>query len=85
STPDLGRRYARARERFCEANVEQIHDIAVNEPDVQRARLMIDAIKWEASKVLQGTYGDRVQVAGDAAQPLVVQVLKLGADNPATK
>ena len=48
----LGSLYAGARESYAESKVSEIHDIAETEEDVQRARLRIDSIKWEAAKVL---------------------------------
>jgi len=39
-----------------------MHDIAKDEAiDVQRARLMVDCIKWEAARVLPKEFGDKIQ------------------------
>lgn len=54
--------YARAREAYAHAIVQKIHEVAVNEPDVQRARLQCDNIKWESSKVLPKVFGDKLDV-----------------------
>lgn len=54
--------YARAREAYAHAKVQQIHEIAESEPDVQRARLKCDNIKWEASKVIPKVYGDKQEI-----------------------
>ena len=60
----LGQLYARAREEYAHHQVQKMHDIAVTEQDVSRARLRIDCIKWEASKVLPKVYGDRLELDG---------------------
>ncbi len=61
NSDELAELYARAREAYAHSKVQQIHDVAVDEPDVQRARLICDNIKWEACKVLPKVYGDKVQ------------------------
>lgn len=54
--------YAQAREEYIRARVQEMHDIAKDPKiDPQRARLMIDVIKWEAARVIPKEYGDRVQ------------------------
>lgn len=53
--------YARARESYIHTRVAQMDDIARNTEDVQRARLLVDNIKWEACKVAPKSYGDKVQ------------------------
>lgn len=50
--------YARAKDSYAHARVAQLHRIARDEPDVARARLMCDNIKWESAKVLPKVYGD---------------------------
>lgn len=42
--------------------VDTLQDIARDEPDVQRARLLTDNIKWAASKLMPSTYGDRIDL-----------------------
>lgn len=54
--------HARAREEYVRCRVQEMHDIAKNPRiDPQRARVMIDVIKWEAARVLPKEFGDRVQ------------------------
>lgn len=60
--PEWSDRYARAREAGIEAQVDRITEIADTEPDPNRARVMIDARKWIASKLLPKRYGDRLEV-----------------------
>lgn len=53
--------YAHARSAYTQYRVQQMHDIAADkEIDPQRARLMVDCIKWEASKVIPKEYGDKI-------------------------
>lgn len=59
---DLSELYARARESYAHAKVQQIHEVAETEPDVQRARLKCDNIKWEAAKVLPKVFGDKLDI-----------------------
>ena len=58
--PEFSEQYARAREEQADAIADECLDIAENEPDVQRARLKIDARKWFASKMKPRKYGDRI-------------------------
>jgi len=50
--------YACACEERSENKVSEMHEIIDTEPDVQKARLKIDVIKWEASKLKPKKYGD---------------------------
>lgn len=60
--PDLKKLHAHAREEYVRSRVQDMHDIAKNPKiDPQRARIMIDAIKWESARVLPKEFGDRVQ------------------------
>lgn len=52
--------YARAREVQADVLADEIIEIADTEPDPNRARVMIDARKWLASKLRPKKYGDRV-------------------------
>lgn len=72
--------YARAREAYAHSKVQQIHDVALSEPDVQRARLICDNIKWEACKVLPKVYGDKVETKHSGDIGLTVNVVKF-SDN----
>jgi hypothetical protein len=51
---------AHAREDYAASLVAEMHEIAKTEPDVQRARLMCDNIKWEAARIASKLYGDRI-------------------------
>jgi len=62
----FARRYARAREIGFAQQFEEMREIArdclPNNGDVQKAKLEVDVIKWQLSKMLPGTYGDRVNL-----------------------
>lgn len=59
----LTKYYAHARESFVRYQVQRAHEIAADESiDVQRAKLMTDLIKWEASRTLPREYGERTSV-----------------------
>lgn len=83
--PDLRNAYIRAREGRAELYVDQLIDIADNQPDVNRARVQVDTRKWIASKHDVKTYGDRIDLTvnhvvdigsalSEAKQRLVVNV-----------
>lgn len=61
-SPDLTALYAIARQNYAHAKVDELHIIALSEPDVMRARLRCDCLKWEISKVLPKIYGDKLSV-----------------------
>ena len=52
--------YARARKRQQDYEADNIIKIADTEPDPNKARIMIDARKWRASKLAPKKYGDKV-------------------------
>lgn len=45
-----------------DVRVDSAYETIDNEPDVNRARLRVDFTKWEASKRMPATYGDRLDV-----------------------
>lgn len=61
--PSFAAEYARAREQQADLLASQIVEIADTEEDANRARVMIDARKWYASKLKPKVYGDRIDVA----------------------
>ncbi len=67
--------YARAREEQQDYYVDQIHQIAQYEEDVNRARLRIDAIKWTAAKLRPRVYGEKAALAltGEDGGPIKVE------------
>src|SRR5688572_33339185 len=54
--------YAKACKLRRENKFEEIEDIARTEPDVQRARLRVDVIKWQLSKEEPKKYGDKLDM-----------------------
>ncbi len=54
--------YKRAQECRADLDADEIVDISEREIDPQRARNMIDARKWRASKQHARVYGDRIDV-----------------------
>jgi len=54
--------YARAREVQADVLADEIIEIADTEPDPNRARVMIDARKWLASKLRPKKYGDHLKL-----------------------
>lgn len=66
--------YARAREAQADADADAIGDIArrtlAGEFDPASARVAIDALKWTAGKRKPKSYGDKLELSGDAQNPL---------------
>ena len=52
--------YARAMALGVDSQADDCDMVARTEPDVNRARLIVDTIKWKASKTAPHKYGDRV-------------------------
>lgn len=84
TSPELAKIYSRAREIFIQNRVDHMHYVAAREPDVQRARLISDNTKWEASKILHRVYGDskNINVTGglqvnDSRDELIKELLQL--------
>lgn len=57
--------YARAKERQADAYEEMMLETARTEKDVARARLIVDTMKWTASKLKPKKYGDKIDVTSD--------------------
>ena len=54
--------FTRARQSYLETLEDSLLKIADEEPDVYRARLKSDNIKWVLSKRIPQVYGDRIDV-----------------------
>lgn len=74
--------YARAREVQADVLADEIIEIADTETDPNRARVMIDARKWLASKLRPKRYGDRVELdhKGEGNQGIQVNIIVRGYD-----
>lgn len=73
SSEELSALDARARQDYVRVRARQLNEVAEKEPDVQRARLMCDNIKWEAARVLPKEFGDRIvneHEGGDPSKPI---------------
>ena len=68
---DFRYRYARALESGSDAQVDDCGRIAREEPDVNRARLIIDTAKWRAGRIAPQRWGDRsaVQMLDEHGKP----------------
>ena len=54
--------YALAREGQADHNVDTMLAVARTEDDVQRARLIVDTMKWSAAHLKPNRYGDKLDV-----------------------
>jgi terminase small subunit-like protein len=77
STEELAALDARARQDYARERARSLNEIANSEPDVARARLMCDNIKWEAARVLPKEFGDRLHnthEGGDPDKPILTSI-----------
>jgi hypothetical protein len=82
--PAFDQAVLRAREMAQDTLVDKMHEIAATEPDVNRARLKVDTIKWTASKIKPRMYGDKLDITlehridiGDALAAARARVVQL--------
>lgn len=70
-------KYEVAREIQADVYADEMENIAIEEKDVQRARLRIDTRKWIASKLKPKRYGDKLDMTtqGEKIQPLMVKII----------
>lgn len=79
--PELAEQYARARATGTDAEFEELEELQSQEPErddkgridpgfVAWKRLQVDTKKWALSKKAPKKYGEKLELAGDAANPL---------------
>jgi hypothetical protein len=77
--------YARAREDLIERMAQEVLELSDSDvgttPDgkkdwaaIQKHKLQVDSRKWLLSKLAPKKYGDKLEVSGDAANPLVTRI-----------
>jgi len=62
---DFQEQYARAKEVQADTYEDMMIDTARTEEDVQRARLIVDTMKWTASKLKPKKYGEKIDMTTD--------------------
>ena len=83
----LAERYARARESLIEHIAAETIAIAdepaallptgaIDSAAVQKQRLQIDTRKWLLSKLAPKKYGEKIEVSGDAENPLAIKAIE---------
>lgn len=76
--------YMRARELRSDARFERLDEIMAEvhagKLDPSSARVMMDAIKWQAGKENAKRYGESVTVKGDKDNPLEIRQVKQMTD-----
>ena len=81
----LADNYAHAREDLIERMAQEVLELSDSDvgflPDgkkdwaaVQKHKLQVDTRKWLLSKLAPKKYGDKLEVSGDAANPLVTRI-----------
>ena len=73
--PEFRDQYAQAQERRADAYFDMALEVACYEPDVQRARLIVDTLKWSAGRLSPKRYGRQVSSGGDIAQISMVSLM----------
>jgi hypothetical protein len=66
--PEFRDQYAQATQQRAEALFDMCLEIACGEKDVQRARLIVDTLKWMAGKLSPKKYGKQVLFEGEVRQ-----------------
>jgi len=83
----LAERYAQARNSLIEHIASEAMAIAdepaallptgaIDSAAVQKQRLQIDTRKWLLSKLAPKKYGDKIEVSGDAENPLAIKTIE---------
>jgi hypothetical protein len=81
----LAEDYARAREDLIERMAQEVLELSDSDvgllPDgkkdwaaIQKHKLQVDTRKWLLSKLAPKKYGDKIEVSGDPANPLVQRI-----------
>ena len=72
---DAAKRYAHARMSSMDSLADEAMAIA-DDPDVpsDHKRVMVDTRKWFLSKLAPKRYGDKLELAGDGANPLQIVI-----------
>jgi len=69
--PEFSQQYARAREAQADAHVEEMLDVArqaknaKSSEEVQGYKLLVDTLKWRASKMKPRSYGDKLTLEAE--------------------
>lgn len=77
---DFQEQYTRAKEQQAEVFEEMMLETARTEEDVQRARLIVDTMKWTASKLKPKKYGNQIDVTSDG-KALPAPIIPLTTDD----
>lgn len=86
---ELADQYARARVSMLDTRAEQLEDIGAQAASADSAvtvaglRLQSDNRKWLLSKLAAKKYGDKLELSGDADNPLITRIERVIV--PATK
>lgn len=80
---DFRERYTRAREAQADGKFEEAWDIAskATPENVQVARLQVDTIKWQASKLAPKRYGESVKIEGSMGVTVNIKRFTPGPDD----
>ena len=77
SRPDLMNMLLANQALRTEIKADDMHDVASNEPNLDRARMILSTTQWTASRILHRKYGDRLSV--DVTQSIDVKSASLEA------
>ncbi len=81
SAPELAECYARAKEERGEFHGNQVLTKAMDETIEPNSRkIMVDALKWTASKLYPRVYGDKLALGGADDLPAIKQEVQERAD-----
>lgn len=74
---DFRNQYAKSKEEQAESYEDQMLHTARTEDDVNRARLIIDTMKWTAAKLKPRKYGERLDVTSDGEKVVPIMNITL--------
>ena len=76
--PSFSEKYAHASRERAVARFERLDDtlaeLRAGDIDANTARVIVDTIKWQCGKELPRRYGDKLELSGDAANPITIAV-----------
>ena len=79
---EFAKHYARAREAQADALFDDLAEVAQaalqaeTAVEVAARRLIVDTTKWRISKIVPKKYGDKMELAGDAKNPLGITLIE---------
>ena len=75
---EFANQYARATQERADTMADEMLTVARYEPDVNRARLIVDTFKWHMAKMRPKKYGDKLDI--EATGDINIEVVHFAGD-----